>query len=200
MIYFIVTTSIYNNCPLRRQQYIIGITKLKETVAKHLTDYKIILVENNGKRATFLDDLDCEVYYTNNNASIMEKGSKELKDVIDCTNHYKIPDDCMIVKMTGRYILADESEFILAIAKNSADCVIRYGPYFAPVDHKMKDCITGLIGMRCRFLKQIEFPGINEVVEWKWASVTYLIDDDKIHRVNQLGIHICPSNHNYFLV
>ena len=38
--------------------------------------YKIIIVENNGVRKTFLDDLGCEVYYTNNNFLKLRKYEK----------------------------------------------------------------------------------------------------------------------------
>ena len=53
MIYFIITTSIYNNCSIRKNQYIKGINKLKNVI-QHLNikNYKIIIVENNGIRDT----------------------------------------------------------------------------------------------------------------------------------------------------
>jgi hypothetical protein len=79
-------------------------------------------------------------------------------------------------------------------------CVIRYGPYFKPVTYKMDDCITGLIGMSCIYVKQIEKPTHRECVEWKWGEVTKLIDDKKICIVNTLGINICPGTNDYFMV
>jgi hypothetical protein len=80
------------------------------------------------------------------------------------------------------------------------DCVIKYGPFWKPVDYKMDDCITGLIGMSCFYVKQIEYPYDSECVEIRWAKATYLMDDEKIHRVNQLGINICPGSNTYFKV
>jgi hypothetical protein len=205
MIYFIITTSIFNNCSIREGQYIKGINKLKQIIQDlNFDNYKIIIVENNGKRDTFLNMLDCELYYTENNfIKTNNKGVKELQDILDCIDKYNINDTDFIVKMTGRYILDDNSEF-MNIIKNlhntNYNCVIKYGPYFKPVNYKTNDCITGLIGMTCLYIKQIEKPRGFESVEWKWAKVTKLIEDTKICLVNNLGIDICPGSNTYFKV
>ena len=203
-IYFLVTTCIFNECTIRKEQYINGINKLKQTIEDmHIEGCKIILIENNGPRYTYLDTLGCEVYYTTNNLLQKEKGYKELQDIFDCIEHYNIQDSDFVVKMTGRYILQDNSNFMNIIKDiNNAkyDCVIRYGSYNSPLTYKTNDCITGLIGMRCIYIKQIEVPMENEVVEWKWASVTNLIDDEKIYMVDTLGIYICPGSNYYFSV
>jgi hypothetical protein len=205
MLYFIVTTSIFNDCLLRKEQYTTGINKLKSIIQElNILNYKIIIVENNGKRTTFLNMLDCEVYYTENNfLKTGNKGIKELQDILDCINKYNINDTDFIVKMTGRYILNDNSEFmniIKNIHNTNYDCVIKYGAYNAPVNYKMDDCITGLIGMSCYYIKLIEKPNEHECVEWKWGKVTNLIDDKKIYLINNLGIDICPGCNNYFKV
>ena len=205
MIYFIVTTSIFNNCSIRQNQYIKGINKLKKiTQDLNFENYKIIIVENNGKRPTILNTLGCEVYYTENNfIQTGNKGTKELKDILDCIDKYNINNTDFIVKITGRYILNDDSEFmniIKNIHNTNYDCVIKYGSYLEPVNYKINDCITGLIGMTCEYVKLIETPNENECVEWKWGKVTNLIDDNKIYLVNNLGIHICPGSNKYFKV
>jgi hypothetical protein len=205
MIYFIVTTSIFNNCSIRKNQYIKGINKLKKIIQDlNFENYKIIIVENNGNRNTFLNMLDCEVYYTENNfIQTGNKGIKELQDILDCIDKYNINDTDFIVKMTGRYILHDNSEFmnvIKNIHNTNYDCVIKYGSYLHPKNHKMDDCITGLIGMCSLYVKQIEKPNERECVEWKWGKVTNLIDDKKIYLVNTLGINICPGSNTYFNV
>jgi hypothetical protein len=107
MIYFIVTASVFNSCKIREEQYKNGITTLKNMIKKNnINEYKIIIVENNGERNTFLNDLDCEVFYTTNNTiPTNNKGIKELQDVVDCIEKYNINDSDFIVKMTGRYIL-----------------------------------------------------------------------------------------------
>jgi len=198
MIYFIVTTSLFNDCAVRRQQYIEGISRLKK-----LASHKIIIVENNGKRKTFLDELGCDVLYTDNNRFIQteNKGYVELKDVIDCMDAYDMTDSDFVVKMSGRYLLHDDSEFMRVVNANTTyECVIKYGSYMKPVDYKMEDCITGLIGMSCRHIRRITFPERHQCVEWMWARATYGIDDDKLYKVSQLGIDICPENVPYFKV
>ena len=60
--------------------------------------------------------LDCEVYYTENNFMLTGNiGIIELQDILDCIDKYNINDTDFIVKMTGRYILDDNSEFINVI-------------------------------------------------------------------------------------
>jgi len=205
MIYFIVTASVYNNCETRKNQYINGVCQLKKVIKLlNIENYKIIIVDNNGLRNTFLNTLDCEVYYTNNNLlPTTNKGCKEFQDVSDCIDKYNIKNTDFIVKLTGRYILEDNSEF-MNIIKNIHDtkyeCVIKYGSYNNPANYKMDDCITGLIGMSCFYIKQIEKPKEDECIEWKWAKVTKLIDDEKICLVNKLGINICPGSDFYFLM
>ena len=204
MIYFIVTTSLFNKCDVRKHQYVNGIHKLKKVIKEQkINDYKIIIVENNGMKYTFLNLFDCDVFYTTNNRLSNNKGYKELQDVLDCIEHFNINDTDFIVKMTGRYILDNNSEFmnvIKNIHNTKYECVIKYGPYYAPVNFKTNDCITGLIGMLCRYIKQIKKPNERECVEWKWGEVTKLIDDDKICLVNNLGINICPNSNTYFFV
>lgn len=205
MIYFIITTSIFNDCVIRKTQYINGINKLKKIIQDlNIENYKIIIVENNGIRNTFLNDLGCEVYYTANNfLRKNNKGYKELQDILDCIYNYNINDCDFIVKMTGRYMLNDNSEF-MNIIKNihitKYDCVIKYGSFSNPVNYKTGDCITGLIGMSCFYVKNIGKPNENECVEWKWSKITRLIDNEKIYIVNNLGINICPDSNKYFMV
>ena len=205
MIYFIVTTSIFDDCPVRKAQYTLGIAMLNKTLHDlHIENCKVVVVENNGKRRTLLDELGFEVLYTNNNfLPGSSKGYKELHDILDCIKQYNILDTDFIVKLTGRYILHENSEFmnvIKYIHETKYDCVIRYGPFYRPVNYKMDDCITGLVGMSCRYVKQIENPVGEEPVEWKWGRVTRLIDDSKIHLVGTLGINICPTCNTYFPV
>jgi hypothetical protein len=49
MIYFLVTTSLYNDCPIRKSQYTNGINNLKRMIHKlQINNCKIIIIENNG--------------------------------------------------------------------------------------------------------------------------------------------------------
>lgn len=205
MLYFIVTTSVFNDCENRKSQYIDGISKLKEVIQQlDIQNYKIIIVENNGKRETFLNSLHSEVFYTNNNfIDTKNKGYKELEDIFEVIHFYNIHDNDFIVKMTGRYIVKNDSEFmniIKNIENTNYQCVIKYGSYEYPVNHKVNDCITGLIGMSCFYVKKIEKPKEHECVEWKWAEVTHQIENRNIYIVNNLGLYICPGSNKYFLI
>lgn len=201
MLYIIVTTSIFNDCEIRKKQYINCINKLKDVISVNNIECKIIIVENNGIRKTYLDELNCDVLYTNNNfISSNNKGTKELLDIYSCIYKFDIKDEDFIVKITGRYLLHDNSEFISKLKNNKYDCIIKYGSYYKPVDYKTNDCITGLIGMKCFYLKQINIPNEFECVEWNWAKITNIINDDKIYKINKLGIDICPGSNQYFSV
>lgn len=198
MIYILITTSlILNDFEIRQMQYTTGINYVKKYFNNNC---KIIIIENNGKRNTFLNDFDVDVFYTDNNNYTINKGATELNDINDCINYYKINDDDFIVKITGRYLLNENSNFVNHLNVDKYDCLIQYGSFLNPQTNKMNDCITGLIGMKCRYIKQIEYPLEYECVEWNWAKVTFNIQDDKICILDGLGIYICPGSNNYFLV
>jgi hypothetical protein len=169
-----------------------------------IKEYKIIIIDNNGVKTTFLDSFGLEVFYTRNNfLQKVDKGYKELKDILDCITRYNILDSDFIVKITGRYILKENSEFMNTIKNlhiKNYQCVIKYGSYIKPVNHKMNDCISGLIGMSCFYIKQIKYPKIKECIEWKWAEITNLIEDKNIYICSKLGINICPGSNKYFSV
>jgi hypothetical protein len=199
MIYFLVTTSLFNDCNIRKAQYINGISTLINIIEKkNIENYKVIIIENNGERHTILNELG-EVFYTNNNSlPKINRGYKELQDIFDCINHYKINDDDFIVKITGRYILHSNSEFMEAIKNYNYDCIIKYGNFCSPVNYKMGECITGLIGMRTKYVKQIELPEEELNVECNWAKIANTIEN--IHMVDKLGIYMCPASNNYFFI
>jgi len=179
MIYFLITTSlIQHDYEIRKQQYINGINKIKEAT-KDLT-YKLLIIENNGKRETFLDDLGIEVLYTNNNKiRTGNKGVKELKDVWDSIIHLNIQDDDLIVKITGRYILQENSEFMEALEKDT-DCIMKYGNCQYTVTHKVPECLTVLVAMKSKYVKKIKIPSENECVEWCWAKGSFEIPENRI--------------------
>lgn len=206
MIYFLVTCSLIDKHPTpwiiklpeeyRIQEYATGIESVLN-ISKHLPNSKVILIENNGSRKTFLDLYrGCKVFYTNNNTlNTKNKGIKELKDVKDCIEHYGIENDDFVVKLSGRYNIMDNSPFIERLKDLSGiDCIIRYGSFNKPSDTRVKDCITGLIGMRAKHVKQIEEPNENDPVEWQWAWVTYQIPDEAVVAMKNLGLYMRPMN------
>ena len=207
MIYFLVTCSLIDKHPTpwiikvpedyRIKEYATGIETILN-ISHHIPNSKVIIIENNGERKTFLNLYKgCELFYTDNNTiDTKNKGVKELKDIKDCINHYNIRDDDFIVKLSGRYKIMDVSPFIdrIRYLTDNIDCMIRYGSFNRPSDTRIKDCITGLIGMRCKYVKQIEEPHENDPVEWKWAWVTYQIPDERVIAMKSLGLYMRPMN------
>ena len=202
MIYLLFMTCLINDgYDIRKNQYITSINILKE-LTYNFKNFKIVIIENNGKRKTFLDDLGYDVFYTNNNfLDTSNKGIKELHDIFDCISKYNIDESDFIIKLTGRYLFESNSNFITELNNVELyDCIIKYGPYFQPVSYKTEDCITGLIGMRCKYIKMIKIPEQNECLEWNWAKATYLIPDNRIKILDNLGILICPGSNKYFRI
>jgi hypothetical protein len=162
-----------DECPVREREYYTAYAALECAIQKYnIQDTKIIFVENNGKRETYLDELGCDVFYTNNNSlPVKNKGYKEIRDVLDCIAAYNIQDTDFVVKLTGRYIVERDSPFMAALQAEP-----------------QRDCISGLIGMKCAYVKRIELPIKYECAEWKWAGVTYLIDEERIINLSRLGL------------
>lgn len=189
MLYFILTACIFDDSPKREREYITAYSSLYTWIHLAGLEAKIIIVENNG-RPTFLDDLGCDILYTENNTlPTANKGRKELQDIKDCIEAYSIPDDAFIVKLTGRYIIDKQSPFMEAVkAHPDADCIMKFASYADPFIYSPDTCISGILGMRCRYMKQIELPGEDECAEWKWAAVTRRMDSRRVIKVPVLGI------------
>lgn len=121
MIYIIITTSINNKVGVqnnihRQNRYIECINHVLQIINNDL-DIKPIIVENNGLRKTYLDNLKCDVCYTDNNIiDYNHKGENELLDIKEVINRYNIKDDDIIIKLTGRYKLLN-LDFINLVKK-----------------------------------------------------------------------------------
>jgi hypothetical protein len=190
----IITTSlIKEQYELRKQQYIAGINSVLKNIENK--DITIIIVENNGQRKTFLDDFSFNVLYTNSNLQNINKGNKELQDIQTAIKTYNIKDDDLIIKFTGRYLLNDNNKFINLVYENQNDydCFVRYGSYMNPIAEtkQVKDCVTGLIAMKSKYIKKIKFCNFDECIEWNWALATYEIDNSKIKIIESLDSKFC---------
>jgi len=196
MLYILITASLTENLfERRKEEYVRGIEQIKK-LTQHLA-CKLCIIENRGKRPTFLDDLGVEVFYTDNNMHLMSfvednglrlnfydsysdiedtgifpvikldnKGRVELMDIWDCIKHLNIQDDDYVIKITGRYLLQEPCPF-LNIPTENIDCCYKK---LADRAGARRECFTGLIGMRCRYIKQISLPN-EESVESNWFDV-----------------------------
>jgi hypothetical protein len=200
-IYAIITTCLLEqNYDLRKEQYTRGITSFLDSIQKY-KNIKPVIVENNSKtETTFLNDFGIPVLYTHNNdiekcaKDNNYKGYIEIKDVHDCIKHFNIKDTDFIVKFTGRYIIEPNSEFmneLLGLNSNKYDSIILFGHYQKPVTYKMEDCVTGLIGMRTLYVKQITYN--YRPIENDWAKIALSLPDEKLCILRKLGVKMCPG-------
>jgi len=202
MIYWIVTTSlIEQNADLREKQYKRAIGDLlKRLDGKPI---KVILVENTSRTKSFLDEFGVDVVYTQNNLTPTSNyGIKELQDVLHVVRQYSIQPDDYVVKMTGRYFLSEQSKFldILLNLDSKYEAVLKYGWWEPSPRTKHADCITGLICMKCKYLKKIRIPENSDTttaIEHRWAEVTLDIPDALICMLDTLGIHMTSKNNPY---
>jgi hypothetical protein len=201
MIYLLITTSLVErNFEERKRRYLNGITTALRRFKE--VDCKIIILENNGSRSTFLDDFGVDVFYTNNNQIPTNIGNKELIDLRQCIKHYKIQDEDFIIKLSGRYIIQEQSEFMEALLehKETKDAILMYGYFYGPQYKRIRDCVTGLIGMKCKHIKRIQPVEFNGCIEWHWADVALSIPEEQEHKVRTLGVAVCPGVDAYTVI
>jgi len=132
MIYLIITTSLHNTFwsdhPERREQEYR--TAMTESLSHLPVEIQPIIVENNGKRPTFLDHFQhngqmVPVIYTDNNALRESKGVKELLDLQTVIRRQGIQPMDIIIKLTGRYRVTSSSFFDL-VKKEEYDSFLKF--------------------------------------------------------------------------
>jgi len=190
MLYLIVTTSIIDkhmntsedhrkNRYMECIQYLIDLLKEDSSV-------KLIVVENNGPRQTYLDNLKCDILYTNNNNyKFAHKGVNELSDIKDVIEHYHIKKDDMIIKLTGRYKMLD-MRFIELVKDKSKeyDAFIKFFNV-CELKYMYDDCVLGLFAMKCKYIKDFEYDCIKspecEVAEYARENIHKLMEIDHLN-------------------
>ncbi len=197
MTYFILTASLVKNAKeqKREEQYRQAFAALKAALQAYpAIQAKIFIVENNGQRSTFLDGLGADaVMYTNSNTGgEPNKGIKELKDIQTVIQKQNLQPEDFIVKLTGRYSVKRDSPFMKAVAERgpNTDAIVRYGSFMqeAAPPTKVADVITGLIGIRAKYIPQIQTEGVGgNPIEWQWGKVITQIPDERVVAVSRLG-------------
>ena len=200
MIYLIITTSINNrhgsqNTNERKERYLYAI---KETLK--LLPYEItpIIVENNGKRETYLDNFyhgvnKVQVVYTENNKlPFKSKGANELLDIKEVINKCNIKDNDLVIKLTGRYralspkffedVIANEHEYD-AFVKFFGTCSLKFELY---------DCILGCYAMRVTYIKLFNHYSIDNYKSAEIAFARYVrLSGAHLKEVETLDIECC---------
>jgi hypothetical protein len=199
MIYIVITTSINNKNgvknPIHRQnRYIESITQLLELIQNDV-NMKPIIVENNGFRQTYLDDLNCDICYTNNNnIHFKHKGQNELFDIKEVIQRYKIKDDDIIIKLTGRYRLLN-STFINLVKKNEYDAFIKFFNV-CTLKYCFHDCVLGLFAIKCKYLKEFEYKCVKSP-ECEFAEYVRKL---KVMEVETLHVECCFADNLRVLI
>lgn len=215
-IWIIITSSLIGlDKEKRKEEYIKGITKVLETFKD--PKYKIIIVENSSKlnktfspiHKTFLDQFNIPILYTKNNIRMLHTynyGIIELIDLKECINYFNIQDDDFIVKITGRYELQDHCPFFDIVDKleeRPYSAVVRYNQFNDPPSlEKTHICTTGLIGLKCKYLKQIENLDLkdNTSIEINWATSISSIKDEDMCILNKLGLLVKSRINQYIYI
>ena len=195
MIYLIITTSINNkagiqNNFIRQNRYIESIQQLLHLINNDL-DIKPIIVENNGSRPTYLDDLNCDICYTDNNKfNCIHKGENELLDIKEVINQYKIQDDDIIIKLTGRYKLLNLNFINLVKQNNDYDAFVKFFNVCTK-KYMFDDCVLGLFAIKCKYLKEFKYNFLRSP-ECEFADyIRKTIHTNKLIEVQQFDLECC---------
>lgn len=162
---------------------------IKNTLSYILDGIKPIIIENNGKRDTFLNEFGIDVLYTENNEnSFKHKGINELMDIKSAISEYNIQDNDIVIKMTGRYKFIDNSFFRTVIENShSHDAFMKF---FNVAENKFleNDCILGLFAIRCKYLKSFDYDSESEIPETQFADYVRKTNC-KIYEMERLGLN-----------
>jgi len=197
MIYIIITTSIVNkhgvqNNSHRQNRYNECIQQLLQLIHNN-SNIKPIVVENNGSRQTFLNDLNCDVCYTDNNKfNYTHKGVNELLDIKEVIDKYKIQDDDMVIKLTGRYKLLNLN-FIKLVESNihKYDAFVKFFNVCTK-QFMFNDCVLGLFATKCKYIKNFNYYNFAKSAECEFADyIRNYISNDKLLEVKQLDLECC---------
>jgi len=194
MIYLIITTSINNKTgptdfEHRKNRYINSIKPLLSLIENDVS-IKPIIVENNGLRQTYLDELNCDVFYTDNNKlNFYHKGVNELLDIQEVIRHYNIQDDDIIIKLTGRYKILDLT--FINLVKNNIETHDAFVKFFnvCALQYMLNDCVLGLFAVKCKYLKSFAYP-LRASPEVEFA-VHVRSNANKIMEVTNLNLECC---------
>lgn len=194
MIYFIITTCINNKVGVkesahRKNRYLDSIKNVLSFIEND-ESIKPIIVENNGERDTYLDDFNCDVFYTNNNEhTFIHKGKNELIDIQDVINKYNIQDDDVIIKLTGRYKLLDSS-FINLVKENSSkyDAFVKFFNV-CTLQYMFDDCVLGLFAIKSKYIKNFDYQYIKSP-ECEFANHVRK-NTTNVMEIDKLGLECC---------
>jgi len=201
--YLIITCSIENHygandVSLRTALYKKAIQNTLAIVPEYITP---IIVENNGKRPTFLDEFSsCKVVYTDNNANKHpHKGFTEMEDIRHVIQECNIQDKDMIIKLTGRYFPTEDHLFKhVTNMMHETDAFLKFFNV-ATRQFDKYDCVLGFFALRCKFLKQFVYHN-KKSAEVEFATFVHdTLAEEKIDAIRHLYAECCYANSNEVL-
>jgi len=203
MIYIIITTSINNNSGVkndihREKRYTESIQNLIKLLDND-SSIKPIIVENNGLRKTYLDDLKCSVVYTDNNKlKCTHKGENELLDIKEVIQQYNIQDDDIIIKLTGRYKILNLN--FINLVKNNMNLYDAFIKFYNVCTKQFmsNDCVLGLFAIRCKYLKNFNYQ-FKKSPECEFADHARK-NIDKLMEIKNLDLECCFADDLRILV
>ncbi len=203
MIYLIITTSINNKVGIkneeeRKKDYITTITSTLSFVTPNI---KPIIVENNGKRKTFLDDFNIDIFYTDNNfKNYYHKGFNELDDIKDVISFYNIQDNDIIIKLTGRYSPMNNLFFkFVEENQNKYDAFIKFFNVNT-LKYENFDLVLGMYAIKCKYLKNFNYQNINLSPEVEFAKYVKSIKNILIFMIDFLHLYCKFADNNSTLI
>lgn len=195
MIYIIATACINDRYGLehnivRQLRYLNSINSLLN-LTKDNNQFKVIVVENNGKRETYLDQLECDVVYTDNNKmSFSHKGYNELADIKHIIETYHIQDDDVVIKITGRYrLLTNKFLEIVEQQKDNFDAFLKFFNVCTR-QYVLDDCVLGLYAIKTKYIKNFNYDGIKSP-EIEFATYVRKTCNNRIAEMANLGLECC---------
>jgi hypothetical protein len=150
-------------------------------------EIKVIIVENNGKRQTYLDSLGDIHYTTSNERVFIHKGINELQDIHSVIQEYKIQDDDIVIKLTGRYHLLNDSFIKFVIENQEYDAFVKFFNVCS-LTFEEEDCVLGLYAMKCHKLKQFRYSGVSLQAEIEFSRFVRTLN---VYEVKELGLRCC---------
>jgi hypothetical protein len=194
MIYLIITTSINDKYGIkdyeyRKNRYLNSIGSVLNLLPKD-NSIKPIIVENNGKRETYLDNFPCDIIYTyNNNLSHIHKGVNELLDIKEVIKLYNIDDNDIIIKLTGRYKIINDYFFNLVI--NNQDSFEGFIKFYNVCECKYveNDCVLGMFAVKSKYIKKFNYNCFKSP-EIEFASYIRT-SSNNIYNVDMLHLECC---------
>jgi hypothetical protein len=175
---------------LRKQEYINAIQIIKKY------GYIPFIVESCQSVSTFLDDFSDYVWYSKtNDIRLRNKGVNEVKSLLSFFDRYSFDADDIIVKVTGRYLLLDDSFFRFIEQHMDGDAFVKY----------MGDQVfTGCFAMKYKyfvdFLRHLDLVKMEkEMINLEKEVAAYLSNcaNIVIYKLDSLNVAARIANNDY---